>query len=133
MGLKKGKEYVAMSIYSGRNGRISNVCAPLGFLIVWFCLTDTIMAQPMISTNVVLVGFTLIASYAVVTVIYRLYFHPLAKFPGPLWARLTTFPSWWYSKNQDRHLWLLSLQEQYGESIPRQLSPSGLVMNLVKS
>jgi hypothetical protein len=72
----------------------------------------------MSQSNVVLVGFTLIISYVIVTAIYRLYFHPLAKFPGPFWARLTTFPAWWHSKNQDRHLWLLRLQEQYGETKP---------------
>ena len=56
----------------------------------------------------------LLFSYAISTTVYRLYFHPLAKFPGPFWARISTIPAWWHSKNQDRHLWLLSLQEQYG-------------------
>lgn len=57
---------------------------------------------------------SLLIAYIFATAIYRLYFHPLAKFPGPFWAKLTTFPAWWHSKNQDRHLWLLSLQEKYG-------------------
>lgn len=45
---------------------------------------------------------------------YRLILHPLAKFPGPLWARLTTFPSYWHTLKGDRHVWLWSLQQQYG-------------------
>lgn len=66
------------------------------------------------ASNLLVLGFSLIISYVIVTGIYRLYFHPLAKYPGPFWARCTVFPAWWHSKNQDRHLWLLSLQEQYG-------------------
>lgn len=66
-------------------------------------------------SNVLALGFSVLVSYVVVTVIYRLYFHPLAKFPGPFWARLTGIPAWWHSRTFDRHLWLLSLQEQYGE------------------
>jgi hypothetical protein len=57
---------------------------------------------------------SLFISYLVGTVIYRLYFHPLAKFPGPFWARISTFPAWWHTRKQNRHLWLLSLQEKYG-------------------
>lgn len=32
-----------------------------------------------------------IIAYAVYTVIYNVYFHPLAKFPGPLIARTTIY------------------------------------------
>lgn len=73
------------------------------------------IAGDMSYPNVLALGATLVLSYVVVTAVYRLYFHPLAKFPGPFWSRLTTFPAWWHSKNQDRHLWLLNLQEQYGK------------------
>lgn len=55
-----------------------------------------------------------VLAYLISTAIYRLYFHPLAKFPGPFWARLTSFPSYWYTLRQDRHVWLLQLQQQYG-------------------
>ncbi|KAF1844724.1 benzoate 4-monooxygenase cytochrome-like protein P450 [Cucurbitaria berberidis CBS 394.84] len=61
-----------------------------------------------------LLGTSLALSYVVVTAIYRLHFHPLAKFPGPFWARLTVLPSWWHTRTGDRHIWLYSLQEKYG-------------------
>lgn len=48
---------------------------------------------------------------------YRLSLHPLAKFPGPFWARLTTFPSYWHTVKGDRHIWLWQLQQKYGSSM----------------
>ncbi|CAI6337189.1 unnamed protein product [Periconia digitata] len=64
--------------------------------------------------NLLGLGASLALSYILFTAIYRLYFHPLAKFPGPFWARLSVFPSWWNTRYGDRHLWLYSLQEKYG-------------------
>lgn len=57
---------------------------------------------------------SLILAYIVSTIIYRLYFNPLAKYPGPLLARISTFPSYWHTLKQDRHIWLWRLQQQYG-------------------
>jgi hypothetical protein len=65
-------------------------------------------------SNLVTLTFALFTSYVIVTAAYNLYFHPLAKFPGPFWAKLSAIPSWYHTKNQNRHLWLLSLQEKYG-------------------
>ncbi|KAF2024573.1 cytochrome P450 [Setomelanomma holmii] len=53
-------------------------------------------------------------AYVIYVAVYRLLFHPFAKFPGPFWARLIVFPSWWHTRTGDRHVWLYSLQEQYG-------------------
>jgi hypothetical protein len=64
--------------------------------------------------NIFALGTVFVVVYVFALAVYRLYYHPLAKFPGPFWAKLSTFPAWWHSKNQDRHLWHLSLQEQYG-------------------
>lgn len=56
-------------------------------------------------------------------IVYNLWFHPLASYPGPFWARLSRFPSWWHSYNMDRHVWLRRLQEEYGPGVPLRTSP----------
>lgn len=59
---------------------------------------------------------SLLVSYVVATVVYRLYFHPLAKYPGPFWAKISTWPAYIQTQKRNRHVWLLSLQEKYGKS-----------------
>ncbi|KAF2649983.1 cytochrome P450 [Lophiostoma macrostomum CBS 122681] len=66
-------------------------------------------------------------AYVVTTAIYRLYFHPLARFPGPFWAKLSVFPSWWHTRTCDRHLWLYSLQQKYGPEF--RYRPDSVVIN----
>lgn len=56
----------------------------------------------------------LAVTYIVCTIFYRLYLHPLAKYPGPFWAKISDLPSYWYTRKQDRHIWLYRLQQQYG-------------------
>ncbi|EFQ88238.1 hypothetical protein P3342_003493 [Pyrenophora teres f. teres] len=72
-------------------------------------------------------GFSLLVSYIIGTVIYRLYFHPLAKYPGPILAKISSFPSWWHTRKQHRHLWMLSLQDQYGPEFRYQ--PNAVCIN----
>lgn len=51
-------------------------------------------------------------------VIYRIYFHPLAKVPGPLLARITWLYSFWYNIVTKRfYLRVQELHEQYGPVI----------------
>jgi len=59
-------------------------------------------------------AFALVVGYVVYTIFYRLYLHPLAKYPGPFWAKISDLPSYYYTLKQDRHVWLLKLQQQYG-------------------
>ncbi|KAH7089779.1 cytochrome P450 [Paraphoma chrysanthemicola] len=70
---------------------------------------------------------SLTLSFLVYTVVYRLFIHPLAKFPGPFWARLTVLPSWWHTRTGDRHVWLYSLQEKYGPEF--RYRPDSVVLN----
>ncbi|KAF2819142.1 cytochrome P450 [Ophiobolus disseminans] len=72
------------------------------------------LVSKMLKLEILVLGLSLFLVYLVSTAIYNLYFHPLAKLPGPFWARVSTIPSWYHTKNQNRHLWLLKLQEHYG-------------------
>jgi hypothetical protein len=61
------------------------------------------VVSKLLQLDILVLGLSLFFVYLVSTTIYNLYFHPLAKLPGPFWARVS-----------NRHLWLLSLQERYG-------------------
>jgi cytochrome P450 len=65
--------------------------------------------------------------YVLTVAVYRLYFHPLAKYPGPFWARLTSFPSYWHTLQCDRHIWLWRLQQQYGPTF--RYAPESVLIN----
>ncbi|KAL1875164.1 hypothetical protein Daus18300_003232 [Diaporthe australafricana] len=72
--------------------------------------------------------FLLFASAGVLAiVVYRLHFHPLSRYPGPFWARITSFPSYWHTLRQDRHIWLWRLQEEYGPTF--RYRPDSILVN----
>lgn len=68
------------------------------------------MQYPLVVSSTIVLGLT----YVLYVVFYRLYLHPLAKYRGPFWAKISDIPSWLYTRKQDRHIWLLKLQQQYG-------------------
>ncbi|KAF2011829.1 benzoate 4-monooxygenase cytochrome P450 [Aaosphaeria arxii CBS 175.79] len=56
---------------------------------------------------------------------HRLYFHPLARYPGPLFGRITDWYSVYHSLRGDRHLNFLRLHRTYGPVVrygPNRLS-----------
>ncbi|THC89759.1 hypothetical protein EYZ11_010780 [Aspergillus tanneri] len=56
---------------------------------------------------------TVLRSFGVV--VYRIFFHPLAKIPGPLFGRATFLYSFWYNMRGGRmYLQIQKLHEQYG-------------------
>ncbi|RKL22163.1 hypothetical protein BFJ72_g14729 [Fusarium proliferatum] len=59
--------------------------------------------------------------------LYRLYLHPLAKYPGPFWARISAFPAFYYTLRQDRHVWFWKLQERYGPTF--RITPNSVLIN----
>lgn len=77
--------------------------------------------------SVLRLGVLIFLYYVLHTVVYSLYFHPLAKYPGPFWARLSTIPSWWHTLKQDRHVWLFQLQERYGITV--RYRPDSVMIN----
>ena len=48
--------------------------------------------------------------------IYNLYFHQLARHPGPLLWRISILPSLYYAWTGDRHLVIDKLHKKYGET-----------------
>ncbi|KAF9877261.1 cytochrome P450 [Colletotrichum karsti] len=61
----------------------------------------------------------------VLRTIYYLTFHPLAGYPGPLLARITTVTSLWHRADGSNHSWPLLLHKRYGHVVrigPNELS-----------
>ena len=57
--------------------------------------------------------------------IYNIYFHPLARFPGPKWAAATKIPIARVSWKGEQPKWVKSLHEQYRSDVVR-VSPDEL-------
>lgn len=60
-------------------------------------------------------------------VIYRVFFHPLAKYPGPLLAKLTDAYMLYYAWRGDRHLEFWRMHEKYGKFV--RFGPNALSAN----
>jgi hypothetical protein len=45
----------------------------------------------------------------------KCFFHPLAKYPGPLSYKLSGWPLLWQAYCGDRHIWHLKDHERYGK------------------
>ena len=56
-------------------------------------------------------------AYLFCLAVYRLYFHPLAKYPGPLLAKLTDLYSTYHAWKGDRHLEFWRCHERYGNIV----------------
>ncbi|RSM14651.1 hypothetical protein CEP52_001323 [Fusarium oligoseptatum] len=86
-----------------------------------------LVAEKVTPLQVLLLVSSLTLSYVISVVIYRLYFHPLAKYPGPFWARISAFPAYYHTQKKDRHIWFWQLQEQYGPSF--RITPNSVLVN----
>ncbi|KAI1647477.1 cytochrome P450 [Daldinia loculata] len=65
----------------------------------------------------VTVTAALASIYVVGLVIYRLFFHPLAKYPGPFIAKITDAYQLYHAWKGDRHLEFWRLHEKYGKVV----------------
>ncbi|RMJ10958.1 hypothetical protein CDV36_009408 [Fusarium kuroshium] len=86
-----------------------------------------LVAEKVTPLQVLLLVSSLTLSYVISVVIYRLYFHPLAKYPGPFWARISAFPAYYHTQKKDRHIWFWQLQKQYGPSF--RITPNSVLVN----
>jgi hypothetical protein len=72
----------------------------------------------MTEVNLWFAAGVLFAVYLATTIVYRLYFHPLAKFPGPTWAAITDYWELYqdFFREEGGHLYLEldKLHEKYG-------------------
>ncbi|KAI5803281.1 cytochrome P450 [Peziza echinospora] len=57
---------------------------------------------------------TSVVLYFTTLIVYRLYLHPLAKYPGPFLAKITPMHASWHAYKGDRHLLLYRLHKKYG-------------------
>ena len=65
---------------------------------------------------------------AVVT--YRIFFHPLAKYPGPWLGKITNLYAGYHSWRGDLHVDMLRCHEEYGDFV--RYAPNGLLVNTAK-
>ncbi|KAF2266740.1 benzoate 4-monooxygenase cytochrome P450 [Lojkania enalia] len=54
-------------------------------------------------------------SYVAFSIIYNIFFHPLAKIPGPFLAKISSWPSFYHSLKGDRHIWQWKCFQIYGK------------------
>lgn len=65
--------------------------------------------------------------YTFTVVLYRIYFHPLSKYPGPFLAKLTDCYLAYYAWRGDRHLEFYRAHKKYGQFV--RLGPNLLSVN----
>lgn len=61
--------------------------------------------------------FGLGSTYVFAVIVYRLYFHPLAKYPGPFLAKITDAYQLYHAWKGDRHLEFWRQHERYGRVV----------------
>ncbi|KAI9367032.1 cytochrome P450 monooxygenase [Aspergillus egyptiacus] len=74
-----------------------------------------------------MVLITWILTSIILFAIYRLFFHPLSKYPGPRLAALTNWYAAYYVAKGDLHLEMLKWHEKYGPVV--RYSPNALTFN----
>lgn len=64
--------------------------------------------------SIAAVFLTALIGYVLLKSIYRVYFHPLAKYPGPFWAKVTTLYDFYQAWSEHRAHNFLALHRKYG-------------------
>ena len=69
-----------------------------------------------------------------VVVTYRLFLHPLAKYPGPFWARVTNWYAVYHAYIGNKHLQNYWAHQKYGMSVLQRsmaLRPENIALTIV--
>ena len=74
-------------------------------------LVDHVVSNP---KQLAITALTAIFGYVVVICIYRVYFHPLAKYPGPFFAKVTSLYDFYQAWSEHRAHNVLALHRKYG-------------------
>lgn len=69
------------------------------------------------AASLAIAAIIFVASLAVSTVVYRLFFHRLRNFPGPFGAKVSKFYGWYMSRNLQYHFEVEKLHKQYGDVV----------------
>ncbi|KAG8531950.1 uncharacterized protein KY384_003586 [Bacidia gigantensis] len=83
------------------------------------------------STDWLVVFVTINVLYVSLRTIYHLYFNPLAKYPGPFLAKISSLPSFYHACKGDRHIWLWQCFQIYGSKI--RTTPNTVLFNSPKA
>ncbi|KAF2653489.1 cytochrome P450 [Lophiostoma macrostomum CBS 122681] len=84
--------------------------------------------SPLVSvSDIALIGVSGVLIYALLLSIYRVFLHPLAKYPGPLRYKLSGWPLLWQAYKGNRHIWHLQDHERYGPVV--RIAPNTLSFN----
>lgn len=62
--------------------------------------------------------------------IYRIFFHPLAKYPGPWLAKISNLYAGYHSWRGDLHVDMMRCHDEYGDFV--RYTPNGLLVNTAK-
>jgi benzoate 4-monooxygenase len=89
-------------------------------------LVDKLSGHQSVTWSLILVGLVL---YPLCTTIYRLFFSPLSKLPGPWLTRISSIPETNALKEQRRARWVTSLFEQNPGAIAVRTGPNSVSFN----
>ncbi|KAJ6134372.1 Cytochrome P450 E-class group I [Penicillium sp. IBT 18751x] len=66
-------------------------------------------------------------AYVLAIIVYRIWFHPLAKFPGPILAKVTNLYGGYFAWKGDLHVDMLRCHEKYGDVV--RYAPNRILFN----